>query len=768
MSFFKKDMHIPQFKTLINALGQLLPMFKKFDKENITFIALLFLLSIFFLHNIISTTKIMNNIHHINDVAFISENLRQSLKHGELHLWTPYYYSGQPLYAQPEYYFLDLNFIYLLLFGDIYIAMNLAAITYFFLSGLGMYFLFLTFKDDKKGAFIAALLYMFNGYMHSFALNGNLNVLAGYSLIPFAFMFFVKALQSKNFAPNSILSGIFIALQLFAGGTLLVPYEMALFGVYSLFYLFGKRLSKSALKLFVVGIIIFSVSFGISAVKLLPGLEFMSLSNRSSGVSYQEYLGYPIEISNMLHVVVTNLVSIGMSASIGIMGFILLIFSLYNYRKRYVMFSLALLIFSILMAMKGPVAGLLFKLPVFSQLRHIERAIFLIALAAPILAGAGFAVFSEKMKRIIKIEKDAIMLSIIVLLILIELLLMQNFPQATEITSPKEIPINGYISKDAGKFRTINLALSTLVGATGYNYLAQLGISEIKGGSGIWFNEYLQYLSIAQQAAPARLWGMLNNKYVISDKELDIPGLRFIGKFQDCKDCTIWEAYGPYLYENLEFMPRAYIVDKSILIIGSSQNAQQIAYSLILNNNFDPKKSVIIQKGSIGSDKLERYNSVILSDAVGSDEISRLRNYADNGGILLPDIFKNKDSISESDIENMLKSLNGSFEEIEIHEYENNKATYNLNNKKGFLVLSERFSNFPGWEASGKGKKEILMANVITTAIFVGNDEKITLEYKPKSFKNGAIISSITIILIMLYFAFLYINIKSRGGKNKA
>ena len=276
-------------------------MFKKFNRENAIFIALLFLLTIIFLNSIISTTKIMNNIHHINDVSFISENLRQSLNQGQLHLWTPHYYSGQPLYAQPEYYFLDFNFIYLLLFKNIYIAMNLATITYFFLSGLGMYFLFLTFKDSKKGAFIAALLYMLNGYMHSFVIYGNLNVLAGYSLIPFAFMFFVKALHSKSPITNSIWSGIFIALQLFAGGTLLIPYEIALFGLYSLFYLFGKNLGKRAVKIFFVLVLIALISFGVSAIKLLPGLEFMSLSNRNLGVSYQEYLGNPIQLSNIIH-----------------------------------------------------------------------------------------------------------------------------------------------------------------------------------------------------------------------------------------------------------------------------------------------------------------------------------------------------------------------------------------------------------------------------------------------------------------------------------
>src|SRR3989338_10325713 len=140
-----------------------MPYINKIKNSNLAFIAVIFLLSIIFLHNIISTSKMMNNIHHINDVTFISQNLKESLfKYKQLHLWTPYYYSGQPLYAQPEYYFLDFNFLYIVLFRNTYLAMNLAAITYFFLAGIGMYFLFLSFSDNKKGAFMAALIYILN------------------------------------------------------------------------------------------------------------------------------------------------------------------------------------------------------------------------------------------------------------------------------------------------------------------------------------------------------------------------------------------------------------------------------------------------------------------------------------------------------------------------------------------------------------------------------------------------------------------------------
>src|SRR3989338_5137939 len=402
--------------------------FSSESKEHLVYIVLILILALIFLHNLASASKIFSNIHHINDVWFISQNLKESLfKYGELHLWTPYYYSGQPLYAQPEYYFLDLNFLYLLLFRSIIISMNLATITYFFLSGLGMYLLFLTFNGNKKAAFISSILYMFNGYMHSFVIGGNINVLAGYSLIPFAFMFFVKSLQTNDFAKYSILSGLFITLQLFAGGTLLIPYEMVLFFIYSIFYLIGKNKAKRIIKLTAVGLIIGVVSFGVSAVKLLPGIEFMELSNRSAGVNYQEYLGHPIELSNIHHILVSNKFSTGISASVGIVGFILLLFSLTYYRKRYVLFSLAIIIFSILMAKKGFVADLFYGFPVFSQLRHIERALFLIAIGASLLGGIGFVVLSEKIRQLTKINKKNIVFGTIVLFILIEVLFLQDY-----------------------------------------------------------------------------------------------------------------------------------------------------------------------------------------------------------------------------------------------------------------------------------------------------------------------------------------------------
>lgn len=182
---------------------------------HIIFIAAIFALSLFFLNSVLHKEKILNNVHYINDLAFVSYNTKEALKNNELPLWTPYFYSGQPLLAIPENYMFDLNFLFILIFKNIYLAMNLALIAYFFIAGLGMYLLACNLVENKKAALISAIVYMFNGFMHSFIINGHLNILEGYSLIPFIFLFVHKALKSKDWVFYSILAGIFLLCRFF-------------------------------------------------------------------------------------------------------------------------------------------------------------------------------------------------------------------------------------------------------------------------------------------------------------------------------------------------------------------------------------------------------------------------------------------------------------------------------------------------------------------------------------------------------------------------
>ncbi len=738
------------------------------------YVFILLLLALFFFHNIISITKIPSNGHYVNDVTFYSYNMKKSLQEGTLPLWTPYYYSGRPLFAQPEYYFIDLNLFLILLTGNIYLAMNFSVITHFFLAGLGMYLLVYYLSDNKKSGFVSALIYMFNGYIHTFVVPGNIMILEGYSLIPFLFFFIVKALKSKNFIFNSVVTGIFIASEIFVGGVIFFPYLLIIIFAYSIFYLIGKNFLNRLLRLILVGAIIGTIGFGLSAIKLLPGLDFLNLSNRQIGVSYQEYLGEPVIIKNFVFAFISNIASkgSGLSSAVGAIGFILLIFGLYRHKNRTVLFSASVILLSFFTSSESFLAKFLFSLPIFDQTRHVERSLFIFAFAASILAGFGFLNLDLVIEKYKKLNKKIIFI-VIVLLICLELVFLQVVPPSSEVIHPKDIPILDYMGKDPLLFRTINLGLKTLIGATGYNYYSQLGISEIKGGSGIWFDDYINFLIIAQ-SSPAKMWGILNNKYVILDKKTEIDGLRLVDKFKDCRECTLWESFGPYLYENTRFLPRNYIVPSSILIVGNDKLAEQVIYSLMLKN-FEPSSAVLIQGTRINDysvDFLKRFNAIFLvKDSVDEDSIPKLRDYVKQGGILVPDILNGKNSVTNNDIDLVSNITSGHYKEVNVSQYLNNKVVVDLNGEKGWLVASERFAYFPGWTATINGKDiELFKADNVITAIYLnGENGKLELEYKPDSYKIGKLISIASFVLLFIYFLyFIYLRKLRLGDKNQA
>jgi len=343
------------------------------------YVVILFLITLIFFSSILSSSKTLSNIHYINDMTFQSENIRKYLhESGAFPLWTPYFYAGQPFIAIPEHYIFDLNYIYILLLENIFLSMNLAVISYFFLTGLGMYLLVYEIIKKENAAFIASLIFMFNGMMHQFILGGHLNILESYALMPFVFLFTYRALHKKSWLSNSIIAALFFSMMIYAGGIIFFLYTGLIIGAYMAWNLTGKDLKKRLVKTILVSIVIVALLFGLSALKLLPALEFTNMSSRASGVSYQEYLGTPILLNNLWNSLINLLSNISFSGAIGITSFILLLFGLLSFRKKIVIFSVLLIILSVLLASGTFVSELFYKLPGFNQMRHIERSLVML------------------------------------------------------------------------------------------------------------------------------------------------------------------------------------------------------------------------------------------------------------------------------------------------------------------------------------------------------------------------------------------------------
>ena len=743
------------------------------------YIFILLLLSLAFFSSVLTSSKILSNIHYINDMTFQSENIRKFLfESNGFPLWTPYFYAGQPFIAIPEHYLFDLNFFYILLFGDIFLAMNLSVISYFFLAGLGMYFLAYGIVRKKNAAFIAAIVFMFNGLMHGFILSGHLNILESYALMPFVFLFAYKSLNSREWLLNSVIAALFFSMMIYSGGAVFFLYTWLITGLYIVWNLIGKNFKKRLLRAILVSVVIISLLFGLSALKLLPVLEFTQMSSRAAGVNYREFLGEPILLTSLWSSLINASSNISFSGAIGITSFILLLFGLLSFRKKMVIFSLLIVILSILLAAGTFAANLLYQLPGFGQMRHIERALVMFVFIAPIIVAYGFnnlanilRNYNEKIKNFFKHKKYSYFLynknfsewaifSAFVLALIVELMLLQEFPSSADITKPLDIPILNEISKDKSDFRIATYALSTPIGASGYNYYIQIGIPEIKGGGGIWINDYVEYLAVAQQAAPSKMFGILNGKYIVSDRELDDSGLTLKGTFEKCDECGIWEVYGPYLYENRYLVPRASIVDNSMLLLGNDKDARYLSYSLIINNLNASSAVLIKDKNSVSNyniEELGRFNAVILLEgSVAQNDIPLLQQYANHDGKILPNVLEGKNSITQEDLDKLFAS-GTSQKELKLKQKSVNEYFINLNGEKGWLVISEKFAHFPGWKATLNGKElKIYKAdNVVSAVYLVGETGKLTFKYDPSSFRTGKTITSITILILIAYLAYV-------------
>jgi len=730
-------------------------IFEPLKKGHAAAIVFLLMLSLIFFYPLLSSQRILDNVHYVNDMTFESEHYRQGFFEGKGYpLWTPYFYSGQPFMAVPEFYSFDLNMLFILLTRNIFLSMNLAVIAYFFIAGFGIYLLANRFIGNKLASVVAAVMYQFNGFMHTFILHGHLNILESYALIPFIFLFLHDALHKDKMIPSAMLCGLSLGLMVHAGGMIFFLYTGLLIGLYLAFTLFLKINSKkNIMRCVQVSIVLALVFFGVAAFKLLPALEFTSLSSRSGSVTFQEFLGEPIPFTGLFTLVAGH--DVGFSASLGIIGFLLVLAGFFSLRKKIVIFSVCLLGIALLLATGSFLAELFYKLPGFGQMRHIERAVVLFSFGASIIAAFGAENSIRLIRKKIGRLPEIALYSVLMILIIVEVVVFFGTAQATNVVSPDTIPIIKTISGVDQENRVATFSLSTPIGASGYNFLAQKGISEVKGGGGIWITDYVQYVAIAQQNLAASLFGVLNAKHVISEKQIDSPGFILKQKFEGCDECKIHEAYGPFLYENQYSMPKAFYPSKTILIVGSQEEIVQILYALMVKNNkihysLIPGSTAI---SSYSSDELKKFDGILLlRDSVTQQDLGKLQRYRDNGGMIFPDVTNGQSSLDQRDLDAFLNKTK--VDEIPVTYTSFNSFSIEPK-QKGWIVMGEKIAHFPGWQAfQNKNKLGIEKANLVISAVYVEEPNMpILFTYAPLSVKRGFLITLVTLIILILYFS---------------
>jgi hypothetical protein len=227
------------------------------------------------------------------------------VRSGHAPLWNHYLGNGTPLAANLQSAaFYPLNLIYLI--APVERAMGYSAVLHVILAGLFMYVYGRTIKLSRFASLVAALSYMFSGFLIS-----RLGFLSMTSVTPWLPLLFCLAelLVSKRRLNNALLLGLAIGLQLLAGHAQLWYYGLWAVAVYVLirgWQLFkmqqgarethgGSRVLhrvSSAARAWLLLTLAVLVGLGVAAVQLLPTAELVLLSQRQSGAEYEFAMTY--------------------------------------------------------------------------------------------------------------------------------------------------------------------------------------------------------------------------------------------------------------------------------------------------------------------------------------------------------------------------------------------------------------------------------------------------------------------------------------------
>jgi hypothetical protein len=99
---------------------------------------------------------------------------------------------------------------------------------------------------------------------------------------------------------------------------------------------------------------------------------------------------------------------------------------------------------------------------------------------------------------------------------------------------------------------------------------------------------------------PARFWGMLDTRYVVSSSPRADPGFHLATRVAACplSVCQPGKSAGTYIYENEHWMPRAWRVPRAVALVGDGRATFEAALDLMHLPSFDPWKVVVIQVAS--------------------------------------------------------------------------------------------------------------------------------------------------------------------------
>ncbi len=701
----------------------------KYDKRNLWIILFLAVLIFIFFSRLL----LSDYIYYFKDFFryFYPTRFFASLwiREGIIPLWNPYNSCGMPFLAALQSQVL-YPFSFIIYFLPINLGIKLFIVIHLFLAGIFTYLLMQQWKMRKISSLVASIVYIFSGYFISVV--DILNILVTITWIPFIFWAYVLALQSFK-TWYIILTAIGIGLQ-FLGGE---PTTFCATLLTLAFFTSGKvvivwregrrqktedrgqktenRRGTTYSKISLILLLVVLIGLGLVAFQLLPFLELVSHSTRSSGISFAEATRWSLTPYELLDLFMPSL-SYTIMAIFGGQGLIdsiylgiiplCLIFIGVWFNRLALFWTLVFLCFILLsLGHYFPLYKWLYVfIPGFNLMQLPVKFFAIVTFAGALLAGFGY----EHLSRMTKLRKS---ISVgIVLAVFIDLftagvnlnpMVRDDFyrgePKLTKLIKEDPDYCRIFMAPASSRFffyYSGQINTNFLLSQVKESLLPNLGllhqVFDANGQECLSLKDYhvlMRMLTTGSLSQIHQLLNLLNIKYIVSREGIDTNELKLL------------DSGNINIYENPTCLPRAFLIAEAVVI----KDREDILRRM-LRRDFDPRKEVIVEE----------------------------------------DIRNPKSKIQNPKSKTNLKS------KIQIIDYQPNKVIITACAPTDCLLfLSDIY--YPGWKAYMDGvETRIYRANYVFRAIKLSKGEHyIEFKYLPQGFKPGSWISLMTIIFIL-------------------
>ncbi|MFA7674835.1 MAG: hypothetical protein WCY38_02085 [Endomicrobiia bacterium] len=392
-------------------------MQKFFDKLNNFQIALIlfFIISIIHIDIIWAPVGYYFSKFDLKDLNYyinIRQYVSDSLLSGVIPLWTLNIFSGHPFFANSETAtFYPFNFIFLFL--PISKAINWSFLLHFFILSFSV-FLWINNKINKKiVSLYTAIIAVFSASFYLHAVAGHLSNIITVAWFPLLLFLYDRTFKNNNYKLIIPISAV-ISLQIFAGHFQYVYYTAIVSFIYVLFFCFNKT---------TIITLVFSyfVALSLSAVQLLPSVEFYLQGARISGilqhVSIKSSMSHLITLMFPVFTEFTSYYFWETAIYIGIFNILIISLAIFNNFKKKCLKYILLIVILYLLTYQHIISYVLSAIiPLFNNFRSpIKLNFFISILTLPLLSYGIIQIISKD----IKINKYFIYATIIFAIVII-------------------------------------------------------------------------------------------------------------------------------------------------------------------------------------------------------------------------------------------------------------------------------------------------------------------------------------------------------------